>query len=74
MNRAEHLQWCKERALEYVNTGQLQEAFTSMSSDLGKHPDTAGHVQNTVPLGMQLLMAGHLDTSQKMREWITGFN
>ncbi len=40
MNRAEHLQWCKDRAIEYVNAGELQQAFTSMTSDVSKHPET----------------------------------
>lgn len=36
--RAEHLSWAKERALEYVERGELQDAFNSIASDLGKHP------------------------------------
>lgn len=43
MTRAEHLYWCKKRALEYVEMGDTQQAFTSMASDLNKHPDTLGH-------------------------------
>ena len=34
--RAEHLAWCKKRALEYVDAGDLLQAYTSMASDLGK--------------------------------------
>ena len=74
MNRQEHLQWCKDRALEYVDAGDLEQALASLTSDLGKHPETQHHVRDTCPLGMQLLMAGHLSTPQEMREWITGFN
>jgi hypothetical protein len=72
MTRAEHLQWCKDRALEYVNAGNLDEAFASMASDLRKHDELANH--SGVQLGMMLLMGGHLKTEAKMREFIVGFN
>jgi len=39
MTRKEHLDWCKERALKYVDDGNLQQAYTSMTSDLSKHPE-----------------------------------
>jgi hypothetical protein len=35
----DHLEWCKVRAREYMDRGDYQNAFTSMMSDLGKHPD-----------------------------------
>lgn len=37
MNRAEHLAWAKERALEYVERGELIQAVSSMLSDLKKY-------------------------------------
>lgn len=70
--RQEHLAWCKERALEYVSQGDLTGAFTSMASDLSKHPETENHPAITV--GMMLVMNNHLSTPQKMREFIEGFN
>lgn len=36
MTRAEHLQWAKDRALEYVAIGDMNQAFASMTSDLRK--------------------------------------
>lgn len=71
MNRAEHLAWCKQRALEYVDLGELADALVSMTSDLQKHPDTAGH--GGLELGMMLLIGGHLDTPAKMRDHIRGY-
>ena len=71
MNRAEHLQWCKDRALEYVNKGDLVQAFTSMSSDLGKHDETKEHP--AISLGMGLIIIDELNTRDKMREFINGF-
>ncbi len=38
--RAEHLAWCKERALEYVERGDLVNAMASFASDMRKHRDT----------------------------------
>lgn len=72
VSRQEHLEWCKRRALELVDHGDLEQAYASMASDLGKHPDTAGHA--AIQLGMALMMAGHLGTPSKMREFIMGFN
>jgi soluble cytochrome b562 len=73
MTRAEHLAWCKKRALEYVDMGNLDEAFASMLSDLGKHEETRHHM-STMQLGMSLKMNGHLDTAKQMRDFIEGFN
>jgi uncharacterized membrane-anchored protein len=67
--RDEHLEWCKQRAREYLDAGDLANAVTSMGSDLDKHPE----------LGCNpfLLMTGALDAqngdSRKVREWIEGF-
>ena len=37
--REEHLAWCKDRALAYVEAGDLAGALASMSSDLRKQPE-----------------------------------
>lgn len=72
--RAEHLQWCKDRALQYADAGDSVNALASMLSDLGKHPETIGSVSIAGRLGMGLYLGGHLNTPEKMREWIEGFN
>ena len=72
MNRQEHLQWCKDRALKYVDNGDLRNAFASMSSDMQKHPETENH--SAIELGMQMMMAGMLNTPGEMRKFIEGFN
>jgi len=71
-NREEHLNWCKKRALAYVEAGDIQQAFTSMASDLNKHPDTHNH--SAIKLGMSLLAGGYLSTSLQMKEFIEGFH
>ncbi|HET6921291.1 MAG TPA: hypothetical protein VFI46_17780 [Jiangellaceae bacterium] len=72
MTRKEHLAWCKQRALAYVEAGDLTEAFASMVSGMNKHPETADSDLHI--LGMALLMSGHLSTPMQMRDWIEGFN
>jgi len=70
--RAEHLAWCKGRALQFVDVGDVQQAFTSMASDLGEHEETRGHPG--IELGMMQLMAGQLSTPSEMTTFINGFN
>ena len=69
--RQEHLDWCKQRALEYVDAGNYPEAVASMMSDLKKHPETQGHVG--IELGMLQLMSDLMSTEPPVRRWIEGF-
>ena len=43
MNRAEHLAWAKQRALQELERSGIVDALTSMLSDLGKHPEMEGN-------------------------------
>ena len=72
MSREEHMQWSKQRALEYVEQGDIQGAYASIASDLQKHPDTQGHIG--IEMGMLQLMGGILRTPEQMRHFIEGFN
>lgn len=72
MNRSEHLQWCKDRALKYVDAGDNKNAFASFQSDMSKHEETNNHL--ALELGMTLLLSGNLSSPYQMTEWITGFN
>ncbi len=68
--RDEHLAWAKERALAYVEAGELANAFASMLSDLGKHAELrTEHV--LAEIGMLYVI--QLD-APGMRRWIEGFN
>jgi hypothetical protein len=69
--REEHLAWCKDRALEYVNAGDITNAVASMGSDLNKHPETRDH--SGIMLGLMLRMSGNLSDPQEARQWIEGF-
>lgn len=70
MNRTEHMAWCKDRALEYVDAGNGREAMMSMLSDLGKHPETEG----SASFGMMLCLATDANDMSAVRRFITGFN
>lgn len=72
MNRTEHLNWCKERALQYVNIGDLQQAFASFQSDMTKHDETTNHIG--LKSGIMLMISGHLANKSEMERWIVGFN
>ena len=66
----EHLAWCKQRALEYVDAGDLTNAVASMGCDMNKHPETAS------PMLTYLIAAGLLlieNGPDAVREWINGF-
>ena len=70
--RALHLEWCKQRALAYCDQGLLQQALSSMFSDLRKNPETADHP--AIGLGVGMMAFGNLTTSGQVREFIEGFN
>jgi len=70
--REEHLEWCKERALEYADRGELADAVASMGSDLDKHPDTRGGPGHIALLNLAMLYIANHD-AQGVRRWIEGF-
>jgi hypothetical protein len=72
--RQQHLDWCKQRATQLVDAGDLNGAFQSFLSDVGKHPLTEDAAKIVVVLGVPLLIAGHLSTAQQMRDHINGYN
>lgn len=72
MTREQHLEWAKQRALEYADRGELVNAFASLGSDLNKHDGTRNHAG--IKIGMELMMIGDLDTPYAMRKFILGFN
>jgi len=72
MEREEHLEWAKKRALEYLDAGDTQNAFSSMVSDMKKHPELAGHGGLMIGAGM-LFVPGWVSNPNELRHWITGF-
>jgi len=72
ITREDHLKWCKSRALEILDTGDIPGAWASFASDMGKHPLTEDH--SALMLGHMLLLSGHNNTDGEMRLFIEGFN
>jgi hypothetical protein len=72
ITRAEHVAWCKERALEYVEMGDLGQAVASMVSDMNKHPATLA--STAAFMGQVGLVAAMRGDADGVRRWIEGFN
>lgn len=70
MTRQSHLEWCKKRAHEYLDKGDVHSAVASMMSDMQKHPETAF---NSPILGMLGIQAAQGDIAEA-RRYIDGFN
>jgi hypothetical protein len=70
--RAEHLAWCKSRAIELLDRGDLTGAVASMMSDLGKWSEPLYDQTTLTFLTMDGLM--FCKTSDQVRHWIDGFN
>jgi hypothetical protein len=71
--REEHLEFCKQRAREYLDAGDLTNAVTSMASDIDKHPETkmGGDKMGTLLyVAMFRLTEGD---AQGVRDWVEGF-
>lgn len=72
MTRQEHLHWAKERALEYVAQGDLENAVTSMLSDLDKHEETRELAQ-TEAMNIQMFDMMMWPRADKVRRFIEDF-
>jgi hypothetical protein len=70
MTRDDHLAWCKRRATEYVQTGDLGGAVASMTSDMKKHPETADIITFLGMIGIMEIRNG----AAAVQRWIDGFN
>lgn len=66
------MQWCKDRALEYADKGQIGNAWVSFVSDMKKHDETRDHV--AIALGTAQFIGGMLNGPGQMRNFIEGFN
>lgn len=70
LSRTMHLNWCKERALEYARRGELEQALASFWSDIKKHPETMDISFNMYSIGVSIVT----DKDRKQMEmYIQGF-
>jgi hypothetical protein len=71
VTRDEHIAWCKKRALEYVEGGNLSHAVANMASDLKTHPDTDNPALN----GLAMIDMMYVTDGDKaaVQRWIQRF-
>jgi len=75
MTREQHLAWCKKRALEYVDKGDLANGVTSMISDMDKHDETRFDPKSVLGmLGLLALQQAVQGDRDGFRRFIVGFN
>lgn len=67
-SREEHLNWCKQRALAYLNTGDIHNAIVSMLSDLNKHPETKNADPYLALAGMQVAISNDFAAAERFIE------
>lgn len=70
-SKADHLTWCKGRALAYLYDGDLPNAVSSMISDLRKHPETEEMAGVFTISGLVACGSGN---TNGVRRWIEGFH
>ena len=70
MTREEHLDWCKERANEYLDRGDVVNGIASMLSDLNKHSETRTIGAATTPSAMLCAVNRDMDGA---RRFVNGF-
>jgi hypothetical protein len=68
--RDEHLEWCKQRAREYLAQGRCADAIASMMSDLSKHEDFKDIGAKLAPMGLFYAMQNDLEDA---RRFVEGF-
>lgn len=71
MTRKEHVEWAKDRALYYLDEGQMELALSSMVSDMRKHEEAATQMDEQMMQLGQLHL--HNNSESGLRSWIEGF-
>jgi hypothetical protein len=66
-SRQEHVQWAKQRAMDYLSQGDWQNAMASLASDLTKHPETRG-LSSFMAIGY-----GSVRSTDDAKRFIEGF-
>ena len=66
--RDQYLASCKERALKYLDHGEIANAIASMQSDLQKHPDFKGIASQLDSLGLLYAMNDDVDGARRLIE------
>ncbi len=73
MTREEHLNWCKERAIQEMDYyNEPSKGIISMMSDLRKHPET--NHESLISLRGMMLLGNQIKTKQEAIKFINEFN
>ncbi len=73
MTRKEHIEWCKQRAIQEMDhSGDPSQAYVSMASDLRKHPET--NSESLIQLCVMQMMMPNSTTRQAAIKFLNGFN
>jgi len=73
MTRKEHIEWCKERAIQEMDYYKdPSKGIISMMSDLRKHPET--NQETLISLCGMMLMTKPKQTRQEVINFLNGFN
>lgn len=70
MSGPEHLAWAKQRAIEFLDRGDIKNALTSLASDLTKSPETATLARRSAGETMALIIGRA--SEEQVREYING--
>ncbi len=71
--RKEHIQKCKKKAIQTLDSKGLENGWIEMINGLSKHPETLEE-HARIDQGIKKIAKGELDSSEKMRIFIKGFN
>lgn len=69
MNKADHLNAARKRAIRLAEEGELIEAYTSMVTDLLQHSETKKHPD--LEAFKIMLQTGNLNTKEKMISFLS---
>jgi hypothetical protein len=69
MDRTQYIEWCKDRAREYLDAGQLSDALASMISDMNQRKDTQVS-SYLATFGLSCVMR---NDTEAVRRFISGF-
>lgn len=71
--REEYVKWCKSRAMDLINSGDLLGGVTSMMPDMDKRADTKLSPALT-PLGLYAAIQANKGDRDFAERFILGFN
>jgi hypothetical protein len=70
-SRRDHLIWCRQQAMESLETDDLVKVFEIMLFNINNNPDTENH--SFIRIGILLKAEGYLQTKEDFVKWINHF-